>query len=146
MDVKFGEGRTKYGPGISIELTGDDVAMAIDAYIVAHGVHVRGPRTITVNGELCERGNIYVDPSGFVIADGEKFSGRGPADEAIPMPEIPLTEQTAAVEWGERECQHLSELRSAAGQRVFAALYGDRAAALRAAADTLRGLMEGGDG
>lgn len=77
MDVRRGRGQTKYGPGVDIDLTGAEVATAIDAYLVAHGVHVRGARTITVNGELCECGNIYVDPSGFVIANGEKFSGDG---------------------------------------------------------------------
>jgi hypothetical protein len=44
---------------------------------VAHRIYVSGPRTITVNGKLCEVGHIYVDPSGFVIADGLKISGRG---------------------------------------------------------------------
>lgn len=77
MNVKYGAGRTIYGPGVSIELTGDEVATAIDAYLVAHNVHVSGPRTITVNGELCDSGRVYVDPSGFAISDGVKFSGRG---------------------------------------------------------------------
>lgn len=77
MIVKPGEGRTEFGPGVSIELTGAEVATAIDAWLVAHGVHVEGPRTITVNGKLCKSGHVYVDPSGFVIADGKKTSGRG---------------------------------------------------------------------
>lgn len=77
MIVKHGEGRSEYGPGVSIELAGDEVATAIDAWLVAHCVHVSGPRTITVNGKLCETGRVYVDPSGFVIAEGEKLSGRG---------------------------------------------------------------------
>lgn len=77
MIVQHGQGRTKEGPGVLIELTGDEVATAIDAWLVAHGLHVSGPRTIRVNGELCESGRIYVNPSGFVIADGEKLSGRG---------------------------------------------------------------------
>ena len=78
MKVKYGEGRAQYGPGISIELTGDEVAIAIDAWLVAHRVHVDGPRTVTVNGKLCKYGSIYVDPLGFVITpDGEKLSGRG---------------------------------------------------------------------
>lgn len=76
MKIRRGEGKTKYGPGVSIELTGDDVATAIDAYLVSHGIHVSGPRTIRVNGNLCEAGHIYVDPSGFVIAKGRKFDGR----------------------------------------------------------------------
>ena len=77
MDVSFGSGTTKYGPGISIELGGDEVATAIDSYLVAHNIYVDGARTITVNGELCEIGRVYVDPSGFVIHDGVKLSGRG---------------------------------------------------------------------
>lgn len=64
MIVKHGEGRPEYGPGVSIELTGDEVAVAIDAYLVAHAVHVSGPRTVTVNGELCKIGSVYVDPVG----------------------------------------------------------------------------------
>lgn len=78
MRVHYGRGKTEYGPGVSINLTGDEVATAIDAYLVAHGIHVNGPRTVTVNGSLCKRGEVYIDPSGFVIADGEKLSGRGP--------------------------------------------------------------------
>jgi hypothetical protein len=77
MRVGRGAGRTQYGPGVSIELTGDEVATAIYAYLVARGVHVDGARTVTVNGELCESGRVYVDPSGFVIHRGEKISGRG---------------------------------------------------------------------
>lgn len=78
MIVKHGEGRTEYGPGVSIELTGDEVAVAIDAYLVAHGIYVSGPRTVTVNGELCDCGRVYIDPSGYVItADGKRISGRG---------------------------------------------------------------------
>jgi hypothetical protein len=77
MEIKYGAGTTEYGPGVSVKLTGDEVATAIDAYLVARGVHVSGPRTVTVNGELCESGHVYVDPSGFVIANGERFSGRG---------------------------------------------------------------------
>lgn len=77
MFVKHGEMRTEYGPGVSVDLTGDEVATAIDAWLVAHGVHVNGPRTITVNGALCKFGHVYIDPSGFVIAGGVKLSGRG---------------------------------------------------------------------
>lgn len=77
MIIKHGKGRTEYGPGVSIQLTGAEVATAIDAWLVAHNVYVQGPRTVTVNGELCEDGHVYVDPSGFVINDGEKIDGRG---------------------------------------------------------------------
>ena len=78
MRVRYGNGKTEYGPGVSVRLNGDDVARAIDAYLVAHGIHVSGPRTVTVNGELCKRGEVYCDPEGFVISsDGTKFNGDG---------------------------------------------------------------------
>ena len=77
MKVSFGEGKTEYGPGVEIILSGDEVAIAIDAYLVAHGICVDGPRTIVVNGELCKEGEVYVDPSGFVISDGIRWTGRG---------------------------------------------------------------------
>lgn len=81
MKVKMGSGKTEFGPGVEVTLTGSEVATAIDAFLVAHGIHVSGPRTITVNGELCSTGRIYVDPSGFVISDGEKYDGRGLAQK-----------------------------------------------------------------
>lgn len=77
MKIKQGKGTTEYGPGVEIKLTGDEVATAIDAYLVARNVHVSGARTITVNGELCNKGRVYVDPSGFVINKGKKISGNG---------------------------------------------------------------------
>ncbi len=77
MKIKHGRGKTEYGPGVDIKLTGSEVATAIDAWLVAHGVFVSGTRTITVNRELITSGKIYVDPSGFVIADGKKLSGCG---------------------------------------------------------------------
>lgn len=77
MKIKKGNGQTKYGTGVSIELSGTEVAVAISAWLVAQEVYVDGPRTIMVNGKLCTRGEIYVDPSGFVINSiGKKISGR----------------------------------------------------------------------
>lgn len=77
MNISFGKGKTEYGTGVQIDLTGDEVATAIDAYLVARGIIVDGARTILVNGELCQQGQIYVDPSGRVIANGEGWNGRG---------------------------------------------------------------------
>lgn len=73
MIVRNGRGKTHEGPGVEIELTGNEVATAIDAYLVAHGVHIAGPRTVRVNGELCDGGEVYVDPSGFAIFEGERY-------------------------------------------------------------------------
>lgn len=76
MKIKKGKGTTEYGKGVEIHLSGDEVATAIDAYLVARGVAVCGPRTITVNGSLCEEGEIYIDPSGFCIdKKGRKWDG-----------------------------------------------------------------------
>jgi len=77
MKIKYGKGKTQYGPGVQINLTGDEVAMAIYTYLTAHKFHISGPATIRVNGKLCKEGEIYVDPSGFVIAKGKRYSGRG---------------------------------------------------------------------
>jgi len=79
MKISYGDGPTKYGPGVNIELTGDEVARAVFSWLVAKGVHVDGPRTVTVNGELCEAGRVHVDPEGFVITpNGRKLAGRSP--------------------------------------------------------------------
>jgi len=78
MKCKLGEGKTIYGTGVDIELTGAEVAIAIMTYLTAHGVHVSGARTVFVNGNLCEKGKVYVDPSGFAIGlDGKRYEGRG---------------------------------------------------------------------
>lgn len=78
MNIEYGDGNTTFGPGININLTGCEVAKAIETWLVANGVNINGPRTITVNGELIECGNVYVDPLGFVITpEQQKMSGRG---------------------------------------------------------------------
>ena len=50
---------------VDIELTGEELAAAIDAYLAARGTPVRGPRTIIVNGWTCEASTvkIYLDPA-----------------------------------------------------------------------------------
>lgn len=86
MKVKYGNGKTQYGPGVSIILSGDEVAIAIHAYLVANGIHVDGPRTITMNGELMSKTKVYVDPAGFVIYDGKRYNGKGPVTFEDPYP------------------------------------------------------------
>jgi hypothetical protein len=77
MDIQFGDKKTEYGPGVQINLTGDEIASAIRAYLVAVGVNIQGASTTFVNDALIKDGAIYVDPSGSVIADGVGWSGRG---------------------------------------------------------------------
>lgn len=77
VSVRYGEGKTKFGPGVLIELTGEELAIAISSFLVAHNINIDGPRTIRVNGELCDYADVYVDPSGRVFANGKTFSGRG---------------------------------------------------------------------
>ena len=81
MNIEYGKGKTRYGPGVNIYLTGEDVVGAILAFLVAHSININGPCTAVVNGELCESGCIYVDPSGFVIDKGKLISGRGEQSE-----------------------------------------------------------------
>lgn len=70
MTVQFGKGKTAFGPGIDIILSGDEVAIAIDNYLKLYKIDINGPRTIRINGELCEKGEIYIDPSGEVTLQG----------------------------------------------------------------------------
>ena len=74
MKIKYSKNKTEFGPGVDINLTGEEVATAIIAYLVAHGCYIGGPRTIMVNGQLCNNGHIYVDPSGYVAHKGKRFS------------------------------------------------------------------------
>jgi hypothetical protein len=77
MNIQFGRGKTEYGTGVQIDLTGEEVAMAIYTYLMAHNVIIDGAATIRVNGEMIKDGDMYIDPSGRVIADGIGWSGRG---------------------------------------------------------------------
>jgi hypothetical protein len=90
MIIEEGNGTTKYGPGVSIKLDGVEVARAILAYLTSQGVDIDGAKTIRVNGELVDHGDVYVDPSGDVYHEGRRYSGRGLAEEKPK--EQPLTD------------------------------------------------------
>jgi len=63
---------------VSIRLSGDELAKAVDLYLHSQDVIVRGPRTITYKGKLLKGAcRVYVDPSGLVIHKGKKYDGRG---------------------------------------------------------------------
>lgn len=57
----------------TVELDGDELATAVDAYLTAHGIAVSGPRTISfrVYGEKHLARDVttevYSDPSGQIV-------------------------------------------------------------------------------
>jgi hypothetical protein len=69
MEIKHGDGTALDGPGVEINLTGDEVAIAIRSWLIAKEIFTVGPITIRVNGELCRSGRVFVDPSGYVIVE-----------------------------------------------------------------------------
>lgn len=76
MEIKYSEGEG--GPGVSVILTGDEVAMAIESWLGLRGVGGNGPRVVTVNGDTPREGHVYVGPDGFVAYNGQIFRGRAP--------------------------------------------------------------------
>ncbi len=81
MKIKFGPGKSEFGPGVLITLNGDEVVMAIDHWLHAQGFYVNGPRTVRVGGVLGQKGSVYVDPSGHVMYDGQRHNGNGTIDD-----------------------------------------------------------------
>ena len=66
--------KIKINNGVDVILTGDEVARAMHTYLVAKGVAILGPVTTTVNGELCKKGKVHIDPIGFCIdKNGKKW-------------------------------------------------------------------------
>jgi len=58
---------------VYIRLTGDELALAVDAYIRSCGVRFGGPRTVCIHEQeprpatsSCPRATVYVDPLGWV--------------------------------------------------------------------------------
>jgi hypothetical protein len=51
-----------------IDMTGEELADAIDYWLKKQGVKITGPRTVYVNDELCEHAEvtIRVDPRGAI--------------------------------------------------------------------------------
>ena len=81
MKAVYGVGKTACGPGVSITLDGNELATAIDAYLVANRISVTGLRTVTVNGQRCLSAHMYVDPSGHVNTVDGTLIGSGPIPE-----------------------------------------------------------------
>lgn len=82
---------SRWGKSVSVEMTGSEVALAIMAYLVAHDIHISGPKTITVNGSLIENGRVFIDPSGFLVCDGERHPHV--AKESIPKITGPMPKE-----------------------------------------------------
>lgn len=77
----------------TIELDGNEVATAIAAYLVAHDIHVSGPRTIRTAapepGLATGGARIYVDKTGRVLVHGELSWGT--ADHLKPGQRVLVT-------------------------------------------------------
>jgi hypothetical protein len=80
MKIAFGEYDSQFGSGVSVTLNGNELATAVMNYLEAEcGLGLSGPRTVKVNGELCDVARVFVDPLGSVTeASGKVWSGRGP--------------------------------------------------------------------
>jgi hypothetical protein len=107
MKLEYGKGKSASGPGVNIILDGDDIAKAIDLYLYAQNVHVRGTRTIHMLDEAVKHvtGNIFVDPSGYVITpSGNKMEGKG-------IPKTPMTFNKAFNEWRDEHASETIEIK-----------------------------------
>lgn len=60
---------------ITIQITGEEIAQALDDFLRRRGVEIQGPRTVRVDGELAQHATAYVivDPSGSVKINGTQF-------------------------------------------------------------------------
>jgi len=70
------------GPGVVLSLDNNALACAVDLFLASQGFVVMGPRTvhIAVSAMTTEpqvKVEVYVDPSGFVIARGKRWDGQG---------------------------------------------------------------------
>jgi hypothetical protein len=54
----------------TIHLDGNEIATAIDAYLVSQRVYVSGPRTITANDTILSNVNAKVFVEGSVVSNG----------------------------------------------------------------------------
>lgn len=86
MRVKRGTASDDSHPGVTIDLTGDEVATAIRHWLHGQGVLIFGSSTVRVDGNLCDSGQVYVDPSGNVVYNGKRYEAIDPA-EATEMRE-----------------------------------------------------------
>jgi len=59
--------------GIVIDLSGVEIAEAIETWLAANGAIVSGPRMITVNTSVLKFGRIHVDRAGAVEYGGKRF-------------------------------------------------------------------------
>lgn len=72
---------SKYGVTVYVNLTGYEVVKAIEQYLASRKIKVSGPRTFSVNGELVTRGEVLVDPSGYVLLNGVRVIAKSNATD-----------------------------------------------------------------
>lgn len=77
INIKFGEDKTGFGPGVYVNLDEEDVWKAVQSYLMAHDVIIFGSQTHLDLKPV----SIYVDPTGNVMNDGTRYTGRGEIEE-----------------------------------------------------------------
>ena len=64
MNLKYGS--DKDNPGVRIDLTPEEVCLAVEAFLVSNGVFIRGPRRVTVNSTTVHNASVSVEDTGSV--------------------------------------------------------------------------------
>lgn len=77
MKIRHGDGQTEHGPGVLIELTSEEVVLAIHGWLVDKRIGIEGPRTVKVNGGVVRHASVYVEPCGKVYTPTGPLLGCG---------------------------------------------------------------------
>lgn len=77
MKIRHGDGQTDHGPGVLIELSAEEVVLAIHAWLIDNRIGIEGPRTVKVNGGVVQHASVYVEPSGKVYTPTGPLMGHG---------------------------------------------------------------------
>lgn len=78
MHVGYGKVLTEAGPGIRVQLTSQEVEIAIRCYLTAHCLQLHGDYKITIDNAPVGDAEILVEPAGYVVVRGKKMCGGGP--------------------------------------------------------------------
>ena len=80
MKARFGDGTTEFGPGVVIEMSGQDVADLIFAGLEDRGgTKIGGPRMLRINGQEVSGGEIEIPYPGVALCGSTLFRASGPS-------------------------------------------------------------------